>query len=1265
MRKSKMKRKSTQQLCALAAPSVHAPCCEATCVHLLVPTFHAAFVSRQAWGTRVMALLLTAAVFMSALPAASVQAAETKPQEESSEKTEDEEVTSVEDATETINSYNDEEVEREEVYIKNAEDLKTFAKNCWLDTWSQNKKVYLTADIDLAGENFVSIPTFGGYFNGQGHTISGFTVRKPISYVGLFNETQKTAVIVNLRVEGNIRPSGKQMVVGGIVGDNRGILLNCVFDGLVEANDYVGGVVGYNEISGVLMDSEANGTVTGAHYTGGIAGDNVGNIVGCLNRADVNISNEDKTMSLDDINLDQYAAGILGSLGSEGDEKSNKLSTAENTVDTGGIAGLSTGIVQSCVNEGTIGYEHVGYNVGGIVGRQSGYVYACANKGKIYGRKDVGGIVGQAEPYIAIDLSEDIVRQLSDHIDILHDQVGKMLDDAGDRSDVLSNRLSVIRNFADRALDDTGFLADRTVEWTDSMMSSVNEAVSRFDYVLDETAKDGGVIDHATDAAGDVKDAAEKLEDMVKNMDLYRYMTPEEKEAYNQAKKAIEEAGKEHAENVAKATEAYENYFIAQAARSDAYRDQETDLRPVTESGVDSDWNYDAIIKFEEVPAKYMGIVGWIHTEKEEEFPCSDSNHAHYEADRKVREKADSEMTSRAVEVAEFAGKYADEQYSAAHNGNNYTADMQKYLEIMSEIAANHADEMTDDARKELQAAASSAKDAAENLEDMGDETKDILSNLNDRSDITFPQLGGDYRSATGSLNSNLKNISENMGYLNDEMSSSEDLLGDDLSDINDEFSKIMLLYTDALDGVLDMDYSNIYEDESQENAEESIDATVANCTNNGIVEADLNVSGIVGTMAIEYDFDLESDVTGFDEARANSTFLTKCVLRQNVNQANVKAQKSYAGGVCGLQEMGMVLRCENYGRIESSTGDYVGGIAGQSLSHIKQSYAKCTVLGGEYVAGIAGYGNGIESCCAMVKVKEASAFSGAIAGKTADEAEIAGNYFVSDEIAGIDRISYSGKAEPTSYDTLLQMEGIPANFRRMKITFYADEEEVGVVECAYGGSVELEQYPNIPVKEGFYADWDNKELTNVRLDEDVTVEYVRYLTTLAGSWLRENGQSSLLVDGMFVQEDELTVDKLGTDSMQVTLPDSFSKEPEELTECWQIEIPDDGALSHQVRYQAPQGQAEGVEIYVEDAAGWHKAETELMGIYHLFPVEGSSVKIAVSVTEKGIKDYIVYIIVGGVVLLLVIVLLIRKKKKKRKAKKEEEVEEIEQREGA
>ena len=1194
---------------------------------------------------RRTALLMAAAVLMGSFPAVSVQAEEEEAQVEKGE----EEVASVEDANETIASYKNEETAWEQVYIGNAEELKAFSRDCWLDTWSQNKKVYLTADIDLSGEGFVSIPTFGGYFDGQGHTISGFLVRKPVSYVGLFNYTQKTAVIANLKVEGTVRPTGTQMVVGGIVGDNSGILLNCVFDGDVEAGDYVGGLTGYNEISGVLMDSEALGVVTGAHYTGGIAGDNVGNIVGCVNRADVNVSSEDKAKSLEDIDLGQYTAGLFGSQEGGADEKSEKLSTTENMVDTGGIAGLSTGIIQNCVNEGTVGYEHVGYNVGGIAGRQSGYVYSCVNKGKIYGRKDVGGIAGQAEPYIAVDLSEDIVRQLSDHIDTMHDQVGKMLDDAGDRSDVLSNRLSVIRDFADRALDDTYSLADRTAEWTDSMMDSVNEAVSRFDYVLDETAKEGGVIDHASDAAGDVKDAVGKLEDMVKSADLYQYMTPEEREQYDQAKKAIEEAEKQHAEDVAKATEAYENYYIGKAASEDTTN--EYDLKPVTESGVDSGWSY-ASIDFQDVPEHYMGITGWVHYDsgsgESREFPLSDDS-AQAEADRQVEKKVSENMAANASQIADAAGEYADKKYREAHDGSSYAEDMRKYLEIMTDIASRHADEMTDDAKKQLKSAASSAKDAAENMEEMGDETKDILTTLNEKPDLSFPRLGEDYRSTTGSLNSNLKNISENMGYLNEEMSSSGDILGDDLADINDQFSEIMLLYTDALDGVLDMDYSGRYEDESQEDAEVSIDATIANCTNGGTVEADLNVSGIAGTMAVEYDFDLESDITGIDEARANSTFLTKCVLRKNVNRAKVTAQKSYAGGICGLQEMGMVLGCENYGRIESTAGDYAGGIAGQSLSHIRQSYAKCTVAGKEYVAGIAGWGNGIDGCLAMVKVKEADAFSGAIAGKVSDNAEILDNYFVSDEIAGIDRISYSGKAEPISYQTLLQREGIPADFRRMKITFYADEEEVGAVECSYGGSVALDSYPNIPVKEGFYADWDNKELANVRLDEDVSVDYVRYLTTLAGSWMRDNGQSSLLVDGRFLQEDELTVEKLDVNAADAALPGDG-----DLTECWRITIPDDGASTHQIRYQAPQGQTEGVEIYVYDGTAWMEVETELMGIYHLFFVDGSSVEIGVCVTGKEIMDYIFFIAAGAAAVIALTVLLVHKKRKKRLAQKAE-----------
>lgn len=1162
----------------------------------------------------------------------------------------EEEVVSVEKANETIDSYKDKETEWEEIYIKDLDDLRAFSRQCRLDTWSQNKKVYLEEDITISGGAFVSIPTFGGYFDGQGHTISGLAIWDSVSYVGLFCYTQPTAVIADLNVQGTVRPSGKQMAVGGIVGDNCGVIINCTYEGKVEANDYVGGIVGINELTGIIMACKTGGTVTGTHYSGGIAGHNVGNIAGCLNQADVNISNEDKGKSLEDINIEQYTAGLLNL--EDNSDSSKKASAIKSNVDTGGIAGLSTGIIQNCKNTGVIGYEHVGYNVGGIVGRQSGYVYACENTGIICGRKDVGGIVGQAEPYIAVDLSEDIVRQLSDHINLLHDQIGKMLDDAGNESDTLSGRLAVIQDFADKALDDTYFLADKTIEWSDGMMDSVNEAINRFDYVIEETARNDGVIDQGRDAAGNVKNAAKELEDMINSMDIYQYMTPEEQEEYNAAKDAIREASEKHAEDYADYMKAYRNYCIDQIRFSeDKYTDgdlNELDLRPIIEGdGLKMEWSGSSD------PEAYMKVTEWVHwLGYPDDMDDSDTSSfpgdgEQGELDRALLEDAAQKMKDDDAERK--ASAYADDRY-----GGDYARDMEKHMETISDIATRHTDEMTEDARESLSDAIDHAKDATENLETAGNQVKSIVDMLNEKEDIVFPQLGGDYHSAAGSLNSNLKSISENMGYLNDEMSASNDVLGEDLTDINDQFSKIMLLYTDALDGVLDMDYSGIYEDNSQENAEESIEATVADCVNTGTVRADLNVSGIAGTMAIEYDFDLEGDVTGIDNARANSTFLTKCVLRQNINDGMITAQKSYAGGIAGLQEMGTILRCENYGRIKSESGDYVGGIAGQSLSHITNGYAKCLVSGGEYVAGIAGSGSGIENCCAMVRVKDAVAFYGAVAGEVNDEGTVQNNYFVSEELAGIDRISYSGKAEPIGYRNLLELEGLPARFRMMQITFYADEEEVQRLECPYGGSIGAEQYPRIPVKEGFYADWDIKEIDSVLSDEDVTVEYVRYLTTLAGSQMRDNEQSAILVDGTFKVEDTLEDTKCDTAEIVIA-----GVEPEDILEHWQIVFPQDGNTGHQIRYQAPQGRTDGIAVYIKNGGTWTEVETGLMGLYHLFTIDGNKAEIVVCSTGKGMMNYLVYIVAGSaaaIVLAAVIVTTHRNKKKKNRLSDTEEV---------
>ena len=1169
----------------------------------------------------------------------------------------EEEVISIEDANEVVESYEDEKTEWEEVYIDSVEALEAFSRQCWLDTWSQDKKVYLTEDLDLAGSEFESIPTFGGFFDGQGHTISGLTIRDAVSYTGLFCYTQKRAVICNLNVQGSVRPSGGQMVVGGLVGDNSGIIMDCSFDGIVEGNDYVGGIAGFNELSGILMDCKSSGKVTGTHYTGGIAGENIGNIVGCVNQSEINTSNEDKAKSLEDINLRQYTSGLLNPV--EDEESDKEASRISNTIDSGGIAGLSTGIIQYCENSGRVGYEHVGYNTGGIVGRQSGYVYACENTGDVYGRKDVGGIAGQTEPYIAIDLSEDIVYQLTENIDKMHDLTGVMLEDAGAESDTLSARLSVVQNFVDKALDDTSYLADRTVGWTDEMIGSVNDAMNRMDYIMDEAARDDGVFDQTKEAAGDVKDAAKKLGDAVDTLDIYQYMSSEDQERYDNAKKGMKKASEMYSGYYDEGMKAAENYYIAKVAFTESDYTQidkvnEHDLKPVTDGTADTGWSFDQSGDLKSQLGDYASVEGWMHVRDDgtyEKFPQDGGEQG--DLDHKLVQDAAKQMASERADIV--VADYAQEKYKDA-TGGSYTSDMEGYLATMSNIVMECQNAMSRDMAKELEKAVDYTEDASDHLHNAGSEAKDIFETLNDMPDIALPQLGEDYRSRTNSLTSNLQGLSENMGYLNNEMASTNDVLIDDLGDINDQFSKIMKLYTDAIDGVLDMDYSESYEDTSQENAETSTDATVADCRNTGTVQGDINVSGVVGTMAIEYDFDLEGDVTGIEDARLNSTFLTKCVLRENVNMGKATAQKSCAGGIAGMQEMGTILRCENYGRIESSAGDYVGGIAGQSLSNIMSSYAKCTVAGEKYVAGIAGSGADLTGCCAIVRIQDAAAFSGAIAGYTAGSGEVTNNYFVSDEIAGIDRISYSGKAEPISYDDMLQIPGIPNRFRMMSISFYADDVEVKTVACPYGGSVSLDVYPEIPAKEGFYADWDIKDLNRVLYDEDVTVEYVRYLTTLASEQTRENRQSVILIDGMFKKEDELSVAQSaaeisgtiskGDDAVSAADAGAMETAAQDLSERWTVEIPEDKNTTHQVRYQAPEGRTEGVTIYVKQDGGWQQADTKLMGIYHLFTVEGTKAEFAVCVHEKDMSDYVYYMIPGAGIVLLLLIIVIRKSRK-------------------
>ena len=326
-----------------------------------------------------------------------------------------------------------EEIEDDDaIHIGSVQDLMAFAARCSLNTWSNGVKVVLDRDISLSGTAFNPIPYFNGNFNGNGYTIYDLAINDAQSPCGLFLETGKDAVIYDLNASGSVLPLGDDSVVGGLVGRNAGSLSNCSFSGQVAAVDQVGGIVGKNEATGIITACRSSGTVSGLGNTGGIAGVNEGTLFACENGSYVNTESVDPALRLDAIDT----SSILNFL------RSLTTDNAGVTTDIGGVVGNNKGFVEHCINSATVGYLHLGYNVGGIAGRNSGYLNSCTNRGEVYGRKDAGGIAGQAEPFIEVEVAQNLLDSLSYRMDAVNQSINAAIADASGVSDSLVSELS-------------------------------------------------------------------------------------------------------------------------------------------------------------------------------------------------------------------------------------------------------------------------------------------------------------------------------------------------------------------------------------------------------------------------------------------------------------------------------------------------------------------------------------------------------------------------------------------------------------------------------------------------------------------------------------------------------------------------------------------------------------------------------------------------------------------------------------------------------
>ena len=452
-------------------------------------------------------------------------------------------------------------------------------------------------------------------------------------------------------------------------------------------------------------------------------------------------------------------------------------------------------------------------------------------------------------------------------------------------------------------------------------------------------------------------------------------------------------------------------------------------------------------------------------------------------------------------------------------------------------------------------------------------------------------------------MKGNLDQMSSDMDYFNSVLGAASDSLGGDMNAVAYQFSKVLIMMTNALSGQNLMD---MYDDVSRKEPAGSTDGRVKDCVNRGAVEGDTNVGGIAGDMGIEYEFDMENQLMSIFTAQnvISSTYQSKCIASGNINYAPITAKKDNVGGIAGQCQVGLVENCQDYGAVHSTEGGYVGGIVGNSITLVRSSYAMCELDGQEFVGGVAGYGTEIADCATLIELGDVTACCGAIAGWADMSAgKITNNVYSHPSLGAVDGISYQEKAQAVDYTQLLKREGLPADFGQLKLSFVADGKLVAELPFAYGGSIDPADLPEVPEKRGYSGSWAPYDYSALYLSDTVEAVYTARQGTLAANAPDSAGEKAqVLVEGAFDSKAKLSLrEYTGTGPVL---------ENGTVREKWVLSIDrSTGGGKVQVHYLKPEILTRHGQIVLYSRSGdvWTRLDTRESGSYLIFELEEDS----------------------------------------------------------
>jgi len=295
-----------------------------------------------------------------------------------------------------------------------------------------DKHFLLMTDLDFNDINSTETRPIGnaevpftGVFDGQGHTISRIKLSLSSRHVGVFGvvgirspdgrmagpDPYRTSgidapgfimnlqvtdahlkgndmqgVLAGFNVNGTISVcsvtgsvgdgwSGRNGVLGGLIGRNMGFVEKCYASCYVRGDYFVGGLIGSNY--GIIQSSNSTGEVNGSDtHIGGLAGDNLGNISDCYSQCVV-----------------QGSTDVGGLVGTNSGKIINCSAISDVTGDMrlAGLVGLNYGSVTNSYSTGSVGGNE---EVGGLIGSNGRLIWSDPDPGRVSYSYSVGSVSG-------------------------------------------------------------------------------------------------------------------------------------------------------------------------------------------------------------------------------------------------------------------------------------------------------------------------------------------------------------------------------------------------------------------------------------------------------------------------------------------------------------------------------------------------------------------------------------------------------------------------------------------------------------------------------------------------------------------------------------------------------------------------------------------------------------------------------------------------------------------------------------------------------